>query len=122
MNFLRSEDVDTLFNTFQKKEVQLQVRSDEYKDKIKSLGCWKDEGKPRAIEGGIRFRSKSNPIGDCYEFAKKHRFTVFAVQYHTECFTAWSAADTYKKYGETDTCKVVRRVKETTGQAACTRF
>ena len=68
-----------------------------------SIGCWTD--KPdRAIAGGIRLFSH-NPVEDCHNYAKKHGFTVFAVQYSIECFTARNAADTFKKYGESSECR-----------------
>ena len=68
----------------------------------KSLGCWTD-GPTRAIAGGIRFRS-DNPIEDCHNFAKQQGFSVFAVQYNTECFTAADADETFKQYGESTAC------------------
>ena len=69
----------------------------------KSLGCWKDNAN-RAIAGGIRFNS-NNPIEDCHNYAKEQGFSVFAVQYNTECFTAANAAETFKKYGESSGCR-----------------
>lgn len=101
-----SGDADTLFDTLQTGEVQLQVRNGFNKEKIKSLGCWADQ-RDRAISGGSRKieRSSGDPIEDCYNFAKEHRYPVFAIQYNTECRTATDAADTYKKYGESDRCR-----------------
>ena len=69
---------------------------------VKSMGCWTDSP-TRAIEGGIRFNSE-NPIEECGDFAKKHGFSFFAVQYSRECFTAANAGETYKKYGVSTGC------------------
>ena len=68
----------------------------------KSLGCWTDTG-DRAIAGGIRLNS-NDPIKDCYNYAREQGFSVFAVQYNTECFTAANAAETYDKYGGSSGC------------------
>ncbi|XP_063690486.1 uncharacterized protein LOC134823063 [Bolinopsis microptera] len=70
-----------------------------------SLGCWNDNSR-RAIAGGIRFNS-ANPIETCYNFAKEKGYSVFAVQYNTECFTAEDAheIETYKKYGRATNCE-----------------
>jgi len=68
-----------------------------------SLGCWAD--KPtRAIEGGIRFHS-DNPIDDCERYARERGFSVFAVQYDSECFTAANAEETYQKHGKSNKCE-----------------
>ena len=67
-----------------------------------SLGCWKD-GKTRAIAGGKRLDS-GEPIGDCYNFAKKKGYLVFAVQNGKECFTAEDAHETFTKYGKSTNC------------------
>ena len=71
--------------------------------RLKSLGCWTDTA-DRAISGGFRFNS-DNPIEDCLIFAKQQGFSVFAVQYNTECFTSADADETYQQYGESDKCK-----------------
>ncbi|KAL5252434.1 hypothetical protein ACHWQZ_G015267 [Mnemiopsis leidyi] len=67
-----------------------------------SLGCWTDNA-DRAIAGGIRLNS-NNPVEDCRNYAREQGFSVFAVQYFTQCFTAADAAETYNKYGESSGC------------------
>lgn len=66
------------------------------------IGCFKD-GPSRAIDGGIRIRS-NNPIVDCANYAGARGWTIFAVQYNIECFTAANAGQTYNKYGGANNC------------------
>ena len=66
-----------------------------------SLGCWRDRSQ-RAISGGIRFRGS---IDKCEQFARRHNYKVFAIQYGGECFTASNADQTYRKYGHANNCK-----------------
>ena len=70
---------------------------------LKRLGCFKDKS-TRAIDGGVRLVS-NNPIFDCKNYARTNAWTVFAVQFSTECFTAANAVQTYNKYGKSDNCK-----------------
>ena len=67
----------------------------------RSLGCWMDEP-ARAIAGGIRLHSDN--LDDCQKYATDHGYSVFAVQYNTECFTAEDAQETYKIYGVSSVC------------------
>ena len=71
--------------------------------KVENLGCWTDAN-DRAITGGIRFRS-DNPLEDCYKFAKKFGWRVFAVENYKNCETAKDADETYQKYGRSDKCR-----------------
>lgn len=71
----------------------------------KHLGCWADNNHNRAISGGIRFAETINPVKKCHKFAKEKGFSVFAVQFDKQCFTAADAGDTYTKYGGTDRCR-----------------
>ena len=66
-----------------------------------SLGCWRDTGN-RAIAGGIRFNSLN--VDDCMKYAADRGWSVFAVQYNSECFTAPDAEHTYRKYGGANNC------------------
>jgi hypothetical protein len=59
-------------------------------------------GSARAIAGGIRLRSVL--INDCQNFATDKGYSVFAVQYDKECFTAENAEATYKIHGPSDKC------------------
>ena len=70
---------------------------------MKLVGCFKDKS-TRAIDGGIRLKS-NNPILDCKNFAEARSWTIFAVQYSTECFTAANAGLTYNKYGVSNDCR-----------------
>ena len=70
--------------------------------KVEGLGCWTDAN-DRAIEGGVRFCS-SDPIKDCYNYAKKFGWRVFAIENGNECHTAWDAHKTYMKYEKSDKC------------------
>jgi hypothetical protein len=68
-----------------------------------SLGCWIDAASSgRAIAGGIRLRSVI--IDDCQNFATDKGFSVFAIQYDNECFTAEDAEDTYDIHGPSNKC------------------
>ena len=70
----------------------------------KHLGCWADIPHNRAIAGGIRFDDMDNPVEKCYNFAKQEGYSVFAVQFNTQCFTSAYAADTYRKHGKSKVC------------------
>ena len=74
---------------------------------VKQLGCWADKPS-RAIVGGIRFTS-DYPIKDCQKYAVDRKWTIFAIQYSNECFTAANAGDTYQKYGASLACSTNRR-------------
>ena len=50
-------------------------------------------------------RVGSNPIEECYDHAAERGYSVFAVQYKIECFTAVDAERTYRKYGAASNCK-----------------
>ena len=65
------------------------------------LGCWRDKPR-RAIAGGIRFRGS---IAKCEQYARRHGYRVFAIQYGGECFTAGNAHQTYRKYGRAGNCR-----------------
>ena len=41
---------------------------------------------------------------DCRKYAEGKGWSVFAVQYQTECYTAENAGETYQKYGEGSGC------------------
>ena len=45
------------------------------------------------------------PIEDCQNFAKEQGFSVFAVQFNKECFTAADAAETFNQYGLSAACQ-----------------
>ena len=66
-----------------------------------SLGCWRD-AEERAIAGGVRLFSSN--VDDCMWYAVARGWTVFAVQYNEECFTAPDAHETYETYGRADNC------------------
>lgn len=55
------------------------------------------------IEGGIRLRS-DNVLVDCENFAKDLGYSVFAVHFQEYCYTAASAEQDYKTYGESENC------------------
>ena len=86
------------FNAYKIKE-----STEKVEDNITSLGCWGDSSRNRAISGGMRL-SSSNPIEDCYNYARKFGFTVFAVEYGKECYTSIDADKTYMKHGKSDKC------------------
>ena len=46
----------------------------------------------------------NNPIVDCANYAGARGWTIFAVQYNIECFTAANAGQTYNKYGGANNC------------------
>jgi hypothetical protein len=68
------------------------------------LGCWSDKENDRAIKGGLESYN-TDPIEKCHKLAVQKGYTVFAVQYNIQCFTAADAESTYKKYGDATNCK-----------------
>ena len=88
-------------STQSKNELNQMLTSSGTTTKRQSLGCWRDRSQ-RAISGGIRFRGS---IDKCEQFARRHNYKVFAIQYGGECFTASNAHQTYRKYGHAKNCR-----------------
>jgi len=66
------------------------------------LGCWRDN-RNRAIKGGKRIKRSS--VEKCEQYAKKHHWSVFAVQHGGDCYTGPKAHETYNKYRKVGNCK-----------------
>ena len=70
-----------------------------------SLGCWGDTTRDRAISGDIRLPGDTeNIIEACHNYAEYRGWTVFAVEFKTQCFTSADAGTTYMKHGQSDIC------------------
>ena len=64
------------------------------------IGCWRDN-KVRAITGGVRL---NGDVEQCRAYTQSRGYQVFAVQYHSECFTSPDAHNTFSKYGRANDC------------------
>ncbi|XP_048587809.1 EGF-containing fibulin-like extracellular matrix protein 1 [Nematostella vectensis] len=64
------------------------------------LGCYKDTN-DRAIDGQVR--GVDSFLG-CFHYASSRDYSVFAMQYRTQCFTGPLAHVTYSKYGPSSAC------------------
>jgi hypothetical protein len=69
-----------------------------------SLGCWKDT-LDRSIAGNAQQLPQETVSKDCYNIAKEHGWSVYAVQNGEECFTAANAGETYQKHGTSSGCR-----------------
>ena len=77
-----------------------------------SLGCWKDDGKERAIptlenvstilDGD--WWTREYAIEKCAAAAESFGYEVFSVQGDGWCASSENALDTYDKYGESSNC------------------
>merc|ERR1711998_197133 len=65
-----------------------------------SLGCWRDR-RHRAISS-YRFRGS---VDKCARYAAKHKWSVFAIEFGTRCYTGPNAAKTYSRYGRARNCR-----------------
>ncbi|XP_078379553.1 uncharacterized protein LOC144662584 [Oculina patagonica] len=81
-------------------------------DAIEEIGCYNDtsehaiptlEGQDGILDGNAT--SRSDPIGKCYEAAKKRGFNVFALQDGGFCSSSATAEKTFNKYGTSLNCK-----------------
>merc|ERR1719447_2230956 len=77
--------------------------------KYRSVGCWKDVAKKRAIPGldkdiGGSYVTRKDAINKCFKAALKKGMKVFAVQNGGWC-AASKSTTTYKKYGKSTGCK-----------------
>ncbi|XP_078379589.1 uncharacterized protein LOC144662599 isoform X2 [Oculina patagonica] len=81
-------------------------------DAIETLGCYNDtskhaiptlEGQDGILNGNAT--SRRDPIGKCYEAAKKRGFKVFALQDGGWCSSSATAEKTFNKYGISSNCK-----------------
>ena len=53
----------------------------------------------------MHFDTKVDPIAECYDSAKEKGWTVFAVGYTVECFTAADVGDAYMRHGPSTECE-----------------
>ena len=80
----------------------------------KHLGCYNDVSTDRAISGGNRLPQQYKSdyednirdlVKDCYDYARKEGWSVFAPQNQNECYTSADAETTYWKHGKSTACE-----------------
>ena len=74
--------------------------------RYESVGCYKDQLSPRAIDGNITFyKNPSKVVHKCYMRATLEGNSHFGVAYGSECYTSRHAGTTYHRYGEGSGCR-----------------
>ena len=79
-----------------------------------NLGCWEDKSSrsiPELCNPNCRFKcdhpsysKRNDAINKCFECARNHGFSVFALQDGGQC-VGGNDVESYKKYGRSDACK-----------------
>ena len=79
---------------------------------FKSIGCWADSTKIRAmdsLEGRSSrlkqpYKTRVNALMKCAEVADEQELKIFGLQNGGQCFGGKNAENTYRKYGQSTEC------------------
>lgn len=79
---------------------------------FKSIGCWADSTKRRAmdsLEGKSSqlkhpYKTRVNALMKCAEVADEHDLKIFGLQNGGQCFGGKNAENTYREYGQSTEC------------------